>query len=52
MKSKSKPQWGIIKVRTRGLQQEGKIVIDYARNVMVWKRAHAPKKNIFPEVKE
>jgi itaconyl-CoA hydratase len=49
--SKSKPQWGIIKVRTRGLQQEGKLVIDYARNVMVWKRAHAPKKNIFPEAK-
>jgi acyl dehydratase len=48
--SKSKPQWGIIKVRTRGLQQEGKIVIDYARNVMVWKRAHAPNKNIFPQV--
>ena len=47
--SKSKPQWGIIKVRTRGLQQDGKIVIDYARNVMVWKRTHAPKKNIFPE---
>src|SRR6267142_83220 len=31
--SKSKPQWGIIKVRTRGIQQEGKVVIDYARNV-------------------
>jgi hypothetical protein len=45
--SKSKPQWGIVKVRTRGLQQEGKIVIDYVRSVMVWKRAHAPRKNIF-----
>ena len=36
--SKSKPQWGIIKVRTRGIQQDGKVVIDYARSVMVWKR--------------
>lgn len=49
--SKSKPQFGIIKVRTRGIQQEGKIVIDYARSVMVWKRKHAPKKHPFPEVK-
>ena len=48
--SKSKPQFGIVKVRTRGIQQEGKLVIDYARSVMVWKRAHAPSKNIFPEV--
>jgi acyl dehydratase len=50
--SKSKPQWGIIKVRTRGIQQEGKVVIDYARSVMVWKKAHAPKTDLFPEIKE
>jgi acyl dehydratase len=49
--SKSKPQLGIVKVRTRGIQQDGKVVIDYARSVMVWKRGHAPNKNIFPEVK-
>src|SRR5881628_1028087 len=49
--SKSKPQLGIIKVRTRGIQQEGKIVIDYARSVMVWKRAHAPKQQLFPEIR-
>ena len=50
--SASKPQWGIIKVRTRGVQQEGKVVIDYARSVMVWKKAHAPKNDLFPEIKE
>jgi hypothetical protein len=27
-------------------------VIDYVRSVMVWKKAHAPQKNLFPEVKE
>jgi acyl dehydratase len=48
--SRSKPQWGIIKVRTRGIQQEGKVVIDYARSVMVWKKAHAPKADLFPEI--
>ncbi len=49
--SKSRPQWGIVKVRTRGIQQEGKIVIEYARSVMVYKRAYAPKRQLFPEVK-
>ena len=49
--SKSKPQWGIIKVRTQGIQQEGKIVIDYARSVMVWRKEFAPKQQLFPQVK-
>jgi acyl dehydratase len=48
--SKSRPQWGIVKVRTRGIQQDGKVVIRYARSVMVWKRAHAPARDLFPEV--
>jgi hypothetical protein len=39
-------------VRTRGIQQEGKIVIDYVRSVMVWKKAHAPHRDIFPKVQE
>jgi acyl dehydratase len=50
--SKSKPQWGIVKVRTRGVKQDGTLVVQYTRNVMVWKRAHAPQRNLFPEVKE
>jgi len=49
--SRSKPHLGIVKVRTRGIQQDGKVVISYARSVMVWKRAHAPNKNLFPEIK-
>src|SRR5881398_3517971 len=50
--SKSRPQWGIIKVHTRVFKQDGTLVIAYARNVMVWKRAHAPQRNLFPVVKE
>ena len=50
--SKSKPQWGIIKVRTRGVQQEGKVVIDYARSVMVCKRAFAPSHDLFPTLND
>ena len=49
--SKSKPQWGLVKVKTRGVQQDGKVVIEFSRTVMVWKRAHAPLQNLFPEVK-
>lgn len=50
--SKSRPQWGLVKVRTRGVQQAGKIVIDYARTVMVWKRAFAPSHDLFPTIDE
>jgi hypothetical protein len=42
----------LVKVRTRGVQQEGKIVIDYVRTVMVWKRASAPSRDLFPTIDE
>lgn len=47
--SKSRPQQGIVKVRTLGVKQDGTVVIDYVRSVMVWKRAHAPNRALFPE---
>ena len=50
--ARSNPQRGIVKVRTRGIQQEGKVVIDYVRSVLVWKKAHAPTRGLFPEVSE
>jgi len=50
--SRSRPQQGIVKVRTRGVKQDGTVVIDYVRSVMVWKRAHAPSRAPFPEPKE
>lgn len=40
--SKSRPNVGIVKVRTDGYNQDGKIVITYTRSVMVYKRGHAP----------
>ena len=46
--SKSRPHQGVVKVRTRGINQDGKVVIDYARSVMVWKKAHAPQADLFP----
>ncbi|MBD8133921.1 MaoC family dehydratase [Bacillus sp. CFBP 13597] len=40
--SKSRPSVGIIKVKTYGYNQEGKIVIEFLRTMMVYKRDHAP----------
>ncbi len=48
--SRSRPEQGIVKVRTRGLNQDGKVVIDYTRAIMVWKRAFAPKRDLFPDL--
>ena len=50
--SRSNPKRGVVKVRTRGVQQEGKVVIDYVRSVLVWKKAHAPTRDLFPQIRE
>ena len=47
--SRSKPDRGIVKVRTKGVKQDGKVVMEYTRSVMVWKRGHAPSIDAFPE---
>lgn len=44
----SRPKMGIVTVLTRGFNQHGQAVIEYRRSVMVWKRAHAPSRDIFP----
>ena len=46
--SRSRPSQGIVKVRTRGINQAGKVVIEYERSVMVWRRGQAPLANLFP----
>jgi acyl dehydratase len=50
--SKSDERRGIVKVRTRGIQQEGVVVIEFERSIMVWKREHAPNIGVFPEIQE
>lgn len=40
--SQSKSTQGIVTVRTRGYTQDGTVVIQFRRTVMVWKRDHAP----------
>jgi itaconyl-CoA hydratase len=50
--SSSRPKQGIVKFRTRGVKQDGTVVIDYTRSVMVWKRAHAPALAHIPDIKD
>jgi acyl dehydratase len=41
--SKSRPQMGIIEVKTTGYKQDGTVVMTFRRSVMVYKRAHLPQ---------
>ncbi|MFN2459364.1 MAG: MaoC family dehydratase [Candidatus Velthaea sp.] len=40
--SKSRPDVGIVDVRTEGVNQDGTLVIAYKRTFMVYKRGHQP----------
>jgi itaconyl-CoA hydratase len=41
--SNSRPEVGIVKVKTTGFNQGGEVVITFNRTIMVYKREHAPK---------
>jgi acyl dehydratase len=41
--SKSRPNAGIVRVRTTGMNQDGKTVIEFSRTFMIWKRGHVPR---------
>jgi len=47
--SRSRPQQGIVTVRTRGLNQRGDTVLEMQRSILVWKREFAPGLGLFPE---
>jgi itaconyl-CoA hydratase len=50
--SDTRPYAGIIEVKTRGINQNGKVVLTFRRSIMVYKQDHAPQKGIFPSVAE
>lgn len=50
--SRSFQEAGIVTVRTRGVNQDGRVVIDLTRSVMVYRRTHAPSGSAFPEIRE
>jgi len=41
--SKSRPNVGIVTFKTTGFNQDGVIVIEYRRTVMIYKRGHVPE---------
>jgi itaconyl-CoA hydratase len=40
--SKSRPNAGIVRVKTTGMNQQGIPVIEFTRTFMIWKRGHVP----------
>lgn len=45
--SKSRPNVGIVTVKSTGYNQDGKIVIEFKRTIMVYRRGHVPEvKNV------
>ena len=48
--SRSHPEAGIIKVCSRGINQDGNIVIEFRRSILIYKRYAAPRKGAFPEI--
>jgi acyl dehydratase len=41
--SGSRPEVGIVRIKTTGLNQEGVIVIEFKRSFMVYRRGHGPR---------
>ncbi len=48
--SRTYPEAGIVQVRSRGINQDGKVVIDFTRSVMVYKKDTAPHRDQFPTI--
>jgi acyl dehydratase len=47
--SGSRPGQGIVTVKTRGYNQRGVMVVEMQRSILVWKRVHAPGRDLFPD---
>jgi acyl dehydratase len=48
--SRSHPEAGIVRVRSRGINQHGHVVLDLVRAILVYKRRHAPRRDLFPRI--
>jgi itaconyl-CoA hydratase len=49
--SKSRPNMGIVEIKTSGFKQDGTIVIEFRRTILVYKRGHEPRLPV-PEPKK
>ena len=50
--TRSRPGWGVVKVRQRGIKQDGTIVLVMTRSFMVPTKANAPERAHFPKPKD
>ena len=41
--SKSRPHMGIVEIKSTGFKQDGTVVLEYRRTILVYKRGHQPK---------
>ncbi|HEV2201706.1 MAG TPA: MaoC family dehydratase [Bryobacteraceae bacterium] len=41
--SKSRPNMGVVEIKTKGFKQDGTVVIHYRRTILVYKRGHEPQ---------
>ncbi len=50
--SRSRPSCGIVKIRTRGVNQRGEVVIAFTRSFMIFKRTAPEVEDVFPVTDE
>jgi acyl dehydratase len=41
--SKSRPHMGLVEIKTTGYKQDGTVVMEFRRTILVYKRGHAPQ---------
>ena len=41
--SKSRPHMGLVEVKSTGFKQDGTVVLEFRRTILVYKRAHVPQ---------
>jgi itaconyl-CoA hydratase len=49
--SKSRPHQGIVTFKTEGFNQDGTVVIEYERTILVYRRGHVPPPPQPPEIR-
>ena len=42
--SRSRPNVGILKFKTRGYKQDGTVVIEFERTILIYKRGQSPRR--------
>jgi acyl dehydratase len=49
--SKSRPHMGLVEIRTTGFKQDGTVVIQFRRSILIYRRGHVPRTPV-PDIKK